>query len=307
VETSPPAGESAAVESAAAGRATARVAAAVRRAMAAMTGTARRVARALLADYPTAGLSTVSALATAAGTSTASVVRFATRLGYQGFAALQRELREELSRSAGSPVSRATAGQTADAAAASAGTDPDGFQAAIEHRASLVRSAVRSVPDTEWTRFVDLLADDRHALLLAGGRLSHLAARYLQLQLRHVRGRTAFLADPLQADVGPVLDLRKGDVVVLFDFRRYGAAAASLAAVARQHNATLVLVTDVWLSPIARDADVVLPLHVDASFLDSLTAVFAVVEAAVPAVAARIGRRAIDRMAALEQVRVAAS
>ncbi len=253
-----------------------------------------RVARALLSDYPSAALSTASDLAAMASSSTASVVRFCSRLGLSGFGELQSRLREELSLSSASPRSRLVAD-------APSGTE---FAAAIQRRADLVLSAVSSVPDSEWVKLVDLLADTKRTALLAGGTLSHLAARYLQLQLRHIRPRVHYLDDALRLDIGSLLDAKKDDVIVLFDFRRYDENTARIADIAKTRGLRLVLFTDTWLSPIARRADIVIPLHVEASFLDSFAAVYAVIETMVPAIAAKIGPAATVRMETLESARV---
>ena len=63
----------------------------------------RKVARALLARYPSAGLTTVAQLAGEAQVSAPTVLRFAGRLGYSGFADLQRALIAELNDD-GSPL-----------------------------------------------------------------------------------------------------------------------------------------------------------------------------------------------------------
>jgi DNA-binding MurR/RpiR family transcriptional regulator len=55
-----------------------------------------RVAQALLADYPAAGLQTVAALAAAAGVSAPTVVGLVSKLGFPGFATLQKRLRQSL-------------------------------------------------------------------------------------------------------------------------------------------------------------------------------------------------------------------
>ena len=68
------------------------------RAMGRLSAAERRVARALLADYPSAGLSTVAELAERAQVSPPTVVRFAQRVGLPGFGALQTALRDELTR-----------------------------------------------------------------------------------------------------------------------------------------------------------------------------------------------------------------
>ena len=57
----------------------------------------RRVARAFLADYPAAGLSSSHTIAVAAQVSTPTVVRFALDLGFDGFGDLQDHLRAESS------------------------------------------------------------------------------------------------------------------------------------------------------------------------------------------------------------------
>lgn len=264
----------------------------IHEAMPRMSASERRVAHTLLADLPAGALGTVSQLAAAAEVSTASVVRFCRRIGVGGFAGLNALVRAEVSLGAPSPVGRA---RTARPAAE--------LDRELEHRAELVRTARSTLPAAEVDRMLDLLADAHRTVVTVGGSLSQLAARYLQLQLRHVRPRVHHLADPDQADVGAVLDLRKKDILVLFDFRRYEPRAARVAEAARARGAAVILVTDTWLSPVAKTADIVLPIDVAASFLDSLTAVFAFVESIVPAVAARIGDEALQRMDEVESRR----
>jgi DNA-binding MurR/RpiR family transcriptional regulator len=120
--------------------------------------------------------------------------------------------------------------------------------------------------------------------------------------LRHVRPHTYFMGDPLHLDIGYLLDARKGDVVVIMDFRRYEPNAMTLAELAKKRGCTIVLFTDVWLSPVSQLADVVIPLAVEASLFDSLTALFATVESLVPSIVRRLGSRALDRMDSLEGV-----
>src|SRR4051812_9334948 len=62
----------------------------------AFTATERRLAEVVLEDAPAVAFGTVAALAQAAGTSGASVVRFANRLGFDGFIDLQATVRQEL-------------------------------------------------------------------------------------------------------------------------------------------------------------------------------------------------------------------
>src|SRR3954471_2202768 len=66
----------------------------------------RRVGRALLADYPSAGLASAARLAERAEVSPPTVLRFAQSLGYEGFTDLQVALRAELSARSSGPITR---------------------------------------------------------------------------------------------------------------------------------------------------------------------------------------------------------
>ena len=57
-----------------------------------------KVVRVLLANYPAAGLTTVSKLSKQAGVSDPTVLRLAQRLGFEGFAEMQDALLAEVSR-----------------------------------------------------------------------------------------------------------------------------------------------------------------------------------------------------------------
>jgi DNA-binding MurR/RpiR family transcriptional regulator len=86
------------------------------------------------------------------------------------------------------------------------------------------------------------------------------------------------------ADVGPT------DVVVVFDYRRYTEQSHDFAVAAAKRGATVCLMTDNWLSPVARVAKVVLPVRVEsASPFDSLVAATAISETVIAAVAEVMG------------------
>ncbi|MDT8854663.1 hypothetical protein RNZ50_06375 [Paracoccaceae bacterium Fryx2] len=78
----------------------------VRRELAEFTDAERRVARALLGEYPMAGLETVARLARRAGTSGPTILRFVGRLGFDNHAAFQDALRSEIQARLQSPLAR---------------------------------------------------------------------------------------------------------------------------------------------------------------------------------------------------------
>lgn len=50
--------------------------------------------------------------------------------------------------------------------------------------------------------------------------------------------------------------MKPGDVIVVFDIRRYENSTLRLAEMAREREAKLVLFTDQWTSPVAQLADI---------------------------------------------------
>ncbi len=86
--------------------------------------------------------------------------------------------------------------------------------------------------------------------------------------------------------------------------RRYQKDTIALTRAAKARGATIVLVTDPWLSPIADIADHVLTVDVEApSPYDSMVPCVALVEGLVAAVVAKMGKTTRRRIAHLESLR----
>ena len=253
------------------------VAEAIRRGMAECSPAERKVARVLLSSYPSAGFETVAKLAARAGVSGPTVLRFANRLGYRGFPDFQQALRDDLDEASG--LARA---------------------AAIT-RETLDRTFAALAPD-EFDRAVELLCTPRSRVIVAGGRFSGLLARFLAQHLQLIRPGVSSLPEHDAGRVEAVAGLRRGDVLVLFDYRRYEEPTRRLAAAAKARRASVLLFTDAWLSPISSEADVVLPSETASpSAFDAMTPVLGLVEAVIAECSDRLGDAASARMREVEQ------
>ena len=71
-----------------------------------LTAAERKLMAALFANYPMAGLGSITDFAREADVSTPSVLRLAKKLGFPGFPALQEELRSELSAQLQNPIAK---------------------------------------------------------------------------------------------------------------------------------------------------------------------------------------------------------
>ncbi|HEU4336626.1 MAG TPA: MurR/RpiR family transcriptional regulator [Nocardioides sp.] len=255
----------------------------------------RRVGRILLSDYPAAGLDTVARLADRAETSGPTVLRFLSRLGFDGFGDLQEALRGEIAERTASPLSILTAEPAAPPEDTLLGRAQSVLPAATAHTLELL-------PPDEVETAVTLLSDRRYRITADGGRFTRLLAEYLVLHLMQVRGDSRLLPTQPLSRTDVLLDIGRRDVLVLFDFRRYEPATRALAEECAEAGARIVLVTDRWLSPVSGIADAVLPVQVDAvaAAYDSLVPALAVVEVLVAGVLAASGEDAERRMTRFE-------
>jgi DNA-binding MurR/RpiR family transcriptional regulator len=278
---------------------TASVAEAIRRGMADCSPAERKVARVLLSSYPSAGFETVAKLAARAGVSGPTVLRFANRMGYRGFPEFQQALRDDLDERSASPLA------IYDRSHGAGLDEGQGEGSRLERagaitRATLDRTFANLAPD-EFDRCVEALATAKGQVLIAGGRFSGLLARFLAQHLQLMRAGVAVLPDDAGGRAEAIAGLGRTDVVVLFDYRRYEERTLAIAVAARERRAQVVLFTDAWLSPIASDADVVLPSETGSpSAFDAMTPVLALVEAVIAGCLDRLGADASERMRRIE-------
>ena len=149
----------------------------------------------------------------------------------------------------------------------------------------------------------ELLADIKRRILVLGGRVSGPLARYLAAQLHLLRPGIGLVDAERTAAAQQLLDMRKGDVLVVFDYRRYQADTIDSARLVSSQGGNVVLFTDPWLSPASAFAKQVVVTSVETvGPFDSLVGAMAVLEAVVAAVLTRLGPRAQARMQSLERL-----
>jgi DNA-binding MurR/RpiR family transcriptional regulator len=273
------------------------VAARTRESLGVFTAGERKVARALLANYPVAGLETAAQLAARAKVSPPTVIRFVARLGFGGYPAFQQALMHEVDESIGSPLK-----QYAQKRGAHAGREFLPYAASAYVGA--LDATFAELPEAEFTRAVELICDSRRAVHLLGGRFSRVLAEYLTSHLWLLRAGVAGVPDDELGRLALLADAGKTDLLIAFDYRRYDQLNVRFATLMAERGATVVLLTDRWLSPAAEVADVVLPAGVEApSPFDSLVPALAVVETLVATVTDRLGDEGRRRLEMVEASR----
>ncbi|WP_102225621.1 MurR/RpiR family transcriptional regulator [Acidimangrovimonas sediminis] len=221
-----------------------------------LTASERKIAGVLLSDYPYGGLMTIQELGQKCGVSAPSITRFIAKLGCSGYQDFQRQLIGELKQRELSPVQlKYTEAPASDAPFLSEYT-----QRLVEQMGVMAES----ISPVQFDAVCALIADPSRNIFILGGRVTDSIALLLSIHLRQIRNRIYHL--PSSPELWPeyVLRMRKQDVVILFDLRRYQKNLASLAeVVVAKPQASVVAITDKWLSPIAASASHVFAVPIE--------------------------------------------
>ena len=262
-----------------------------RRAMSSLSPSEKQLARVLLADYPSIGLGTSADLGRAAEVSAATVVRFARSLGYGGFSELQSDLVSELSERGASPVT-----QYGDSRVRRKGAD-HWFDDAVAVTLGGATRSLEEIPKADLDAAVALLADPKRRVWVLGGRYSGFIARYFAFHLQQVRPGVLTPDNDVLAAPTVAIDTRRRDIAVVFDLRRYQSSTVQAARAMASAGATIICVTDEWLSPVADVAAVTLTTSVaSAGPFDSAAGAFVLGELLVDGVLQSLGDTALRRM-----------
>jgi DNA-binding MurR/RpiR family transcriptional regulator len=268
----------------------------IRHEMDAFTPSEKRAAHLLLSHYPFAGLDTVAEFASRAGISAPSALRFVTRLGFSGFPEFQKHLREELEAQLLSPLAKASPSDKSHGAPA--------LSSFAEAVIANLTATVENIAPTEFDAIVALLSDRRRHIHFTGGRFTGALARYAESHFRIVRSDVHFIESQPALWRDRMIEIGRKDVIVSYDIRRYQEDVIALSEAAAKQGATVVLLTDPWLSPIARVARHILPAHVTVpSNWDSSAGLMLLTEALVAAVTKHLWETAKPRMEAVERLR----
>ncbi len=214
-----------------------------------------RVAEALLSNYPVSGITTASALAQQAGVSDPTVTRLVSRLGFINFSDMRDSLIKELELRLSPPKysNPLTLDRTAKEYAVTA----------AKELSNQIQRSMGALSEEDISSAVELLGDRRKDVYVTGGRASRTVAMQASWALQVIRPKVRFLEDSEGARINALLDIGKNSVVLLLDYRRYQREAIEFARSVQESGASLIVMTDPFLSPASAHAKVVLTTEIE--------------------------------------------
>ncbi|MAO00129.1 MurR/RpiR family transcriptional regulator [uncultured Roseovarius sp.] len=210
----------------------------------ALTQSERKFAQALLDSYPAAGLASITIVAANAGVSTPTIARMVQKLGFKGYPQFHQALLKELEAKVSGPTQR----RANWASEAPATHSLNRFAQAVTQN---IEQTFANIDSAQFDAAARLLADTDGRLYLVGGRITRALADYAFTHFQAVRGRVTHMTSSSATWPHYVLDMVKGDTLLMFDIRRYETSLMRLAEIATERGVRVVLITDQWMSPIS--------------------------------------------------------
>lgn len=252
-----------------------------------LTPTERRIAEAVVAEPTLLAFGSVSDLASRVGTSRPSIVRFATKLGFDGYTQLQQHVRGNLSHQLSSPSDRIRS--ESDAAVP--------VQTTIDES---IASVFEALDGERLAQLVSPLVEARTIWILSG-EPSLAGAAALHSGLSMVRPGVRLLEEHSYGT--DVSDAQRGDAAVVIDFMRYRRQIVAATRVLADAGVTIVAVTDGPLSPLVELADLWSQIDVPAvGPFDSSIPVVALCELLVAQVTKELHEDARNRIDRIEEL-----
>jgi DNA-binding MurR/RpiR family transcriptional regulator len=244
----------------------------LRDALPGLTRAERHLATHLLGHYPVAALGSITALAREAGVSTPTVVRLVQKIGFRGYTDFQQALRGEVEGMLASPLAKH------DKWAAEA-PDAHILNRFADQVVANLQATLAQIDHAGFDAAAALIADPERQVFALGGRITHALADYFITLLRVVRPGVSLLSDASSAWPPALLDMAPGDVLIVFDIRRYENVVLQLTELAAEQGAAVIVITDRWLSPAARHARHCFACRIEApSAWDSTVSLLVLVE-----------------------------
>jgi len=196
---------------------------------------------------------TVDKLAARLGVASSTVVRFAYKLGLEGFPDLQERVRTQVRRQY-----RDVAGQTGDATPVShLGDSP--FAVALDRDLEQLGRTIRELDLDTLERSVEAVAKAER-VFVCGDLTSYSLAYFTAITVGRARPNVRLVRADAEGATA-LIDLADSDVLLVFSFPPYSRNVLSVVNWADRRGAFTIGVTDAAFSPVGQRVDIVMSAH----------------------------------------------
>lgn len=253
----------------------------------------KQIAAYITAHYDKAAYMTAAKLGQEVGVSESTVVRFVMELGFEGYPAFQKSLRELIK-------GRLTAVQRVEVTNTLIG-ESEVLDKVLCSDIDKIKRTVDCIDRDAFNAAVKNIIEAK-TLYILGMRASSYLAGFLNYSLRMLSDNVHLIQTTSGSETfEQMMNIGEGDVLFAISFPRYSSSIIKGVEFAKRSGADVIALTDSESSPIADQADQLLVAQSDmASFADSLVAPMAVINALIVAITREKSEEFSERLRRLE-------
>lgn len=253
------------------------------------------IARYITEHYEKAAFMTASKLGMTVGVSESTVVRFATEVGFDGYPALQKELKEMIR-------NKLTSIQRIEVTNDQIG-DEDVLDKVLNMDIDKIRRTLEETSREDFKAAVDaIVAADN--IYVIGAKSAATLARFITYYFNLMFVNVKLVHTTSSSEMfEQIMRIGKNDILIGISFPRYLTQTVKAFKFAKENGAAVIAITDSPASPLAEDADHLLLARSDmASFVDSLVAPLSLINALIVAVGLKKRQEICDTFSKLETI-----
>lgn len=215
-----------------------------------LTNAQRQVADYILKNPSEVAFYTMEQLARQVGTSTTTVIRMATNLGYSGYSDFQKGLQMVLKE------------QTAPNARLESNLKniekDDLWGNTIKHYTEQIQATMDHIPKEQLDEVVTKIATARK-IYCTSVRSGLPISQYLTHGLNRILGNCTLVSADTSDWIDEVISMQPNDLIIATSFPRYAKRIIDLVSIAKEQNVQIIAITDNYSAPIIEYADIILP------------------------------------------------
>lgn len=255
----------------------------------------KAIAQFILTNYERAAHITAASIGAEADVSESTVVRFATELGFSGFPAFQKKLREDLK-------VKLTSVERLNTSAFTSLSGNIAKSVLISDMEKL-KYTIDNMDYESFNKAVEMIISANRIFIL-GVRSSAPLAAFLGFYFNLIFDNVRLIHTTSVSEIfEQLLSAKSGDVVIGISFPRYSKRTIKAMQYSRDSKASVIAITDKLDNPISNNADCSLLAPSDiASFVDSLVAPLSLINALIAEVGMRNRIHVAETFEKLERI-----
>lgn len=221
------------------------------------------IANFILECYDKAAFMTAASLGNSIGVSEATVVRFACRLGYEGYRDLQKDLQELIK-------NKLTTIQRIKLIESEYLDKTNTLTKIMQRDMDNIKKTINEIDVETFDKAIDLVVNSKKKYIV-GLRSSSFLAGYLGFYLNFLMDDVHIINSESNDIFEQLLRMKSQDVIIVITFPRYSKRIIDVLDFAKERKTPIITLTDSLISPSAKVADISLIASSEMiSFIDSL-------------------------------------